>query len=227
MKTFTKKLPLITDLQPEPQDVVLRLPPWMKYLFILLYIVTLSGMALLLRESIDEFKLYQDRVQAEHIIADTTRQINALQARLTEDQAIQKDYDNYKLRQKQNARPGVILNWIPSLITKLERAHTITVEQKGDVTEVRIALEKPIAENTSRITNAPQDLPWFHPLKKPRNTANCPRGRKPTPTTSSPPWSCNLRSNEYEYPSTNCGDLRDPASGLDHRGALDGGIALA
>ena len=38
MKTFTKKLPLITDLQPEPQDVVLRLPPWMKYLFILLYI---------------------------------------------------------------------------------------------------------------------------------------------------------------------------------------------
>ena len=114
MKTFTKKLPLITDLQPEPQDVVLRLPPWMKYLFILLYIVTLSGMALLLRESIDEFKLYQDRVQAEHIIA-TRPARYALQARLTEDQAIQKDYDNYKLRQNQNARPGVILNWIPSL----------------------------------------------------------------------------------------------------------------
>ena len=181
MKTFTKKLPVITDLQPEPQDVVLRLPPWMKYLFILLYIVTLSGMALLLRESIDEFKLYQDRVQAEHIIADTTRQINALQARLTEDQAIQKDYDNYKLRQKRNTRPGVILNWIPSLITKLERAHTITVEQKGDVTEVRIALEKPIAENTSRMTNAPPGFTLVSSLEETPQYSELPQGQKANP----------------------------------------------
>ena len=40
MKNFTKKLPVIIDLQPEPQDVVLRLPEWMKYLFILLYMAT-------------------------------------------------------------------------------------------------------------------------------------------------------------------------------------------
>ena len=58
------KLPVIIDLQPEPENTVLRLPDWMKYLFILLYICTLFGMGLLLKEGYGFFKLYQLKVQA-------------------------------------------------------------------------------------------------------------------------------------------------------------------
>ena len=157
MKPFTKKLPIIIDLQPEPQEVMLRLPEWMKYFFVLLYIATLTGLALLLQESFDEFKLYQETVQARRMTEDTVRQINTLQSKLAENKTIQREYELYKMRQKQITRPGPILEWIPSLISKTQRANTITLVQTGDSTSVRVTVEKPITEPIGRVSTAPPD----------------------------------------------------------------------
>jgi len=57
---------------------MLRLPEWMKYFFVLLYIATLTGLGLLLRESIDEFKLYNEMVQARRTTENTVREINTM-----------------------------------------------------------------------------------------------------------------------------------------------------
>jgi len=157
MKPFTKKLPIIIDLQPEPQEVMLRLPGWMKYFFVLLYVATLTGLALLLQESFDEFKLYQEMVQARRMTEDTVRQINTLQSKLVENKTIQREYELYKMRQKQITRPGPILEWIPSLISKTQRANTITLVQTGDSTSVRVTVEKPITEPIGRVSTAPTD----------------------------------------------------------------------
>jgi len=157
MKPFTKKLPIIIDLQPEPQEVMLRLPGWMKYFFVLLYVATLTGLALLLQESFDEFKLYQEMVQARRMTEDTVRQINTLQSKLVENKTIQREYELYKMRQKQITRPGPILEWIPSLISKTQRANTITLVQTGDSTSVRVTVEKPITEPIVRVSAAPLD----------------------------------------------------------------------
>ena len=178
MKTFTKRLPVIIDLQPEPQDVVLRLPEWMKYLFILLYVATTIGLALLLRESIQVFKLYQETVQARRTTEETVRQINLMQIRLAENKSAQKDYDLYKLRQRQNIRPGPLLDWIPTLVGKTQRAHTITIEQKGDNLEVRVALEKPIAETIGRVTNAPDGYTLQSSVEETPQFNELPQGQK-------------------------------------------------
>jgi len=66
------KLPVIIDLQPEPDAPLLRLPGWMKYLFVLLYVCTLFGMGLLLKEGYAFFKLYQLKVQALRISETTS-----------------------------------------------------------------------------------------------------------------------------------------------------------
>ena len=71
------KLPVIIDLQPEPEKAILRLPDWMKYLFILLYICTLFGMGLLLKEGYGFFQLYQLKVQALRTAEQATRDIAA------------------------------------------------------------------------------------------------------------------------------------------------------
>jgi len=158
MKPYTKKLPVIIDLQPEPQEVMLRLPEWMKYFLILLYMATLTGLGLLLRESIDEFRLYNEMIQARRKAEDTVREINAMQSKLVENKSVQKDYDLYKIRQKEITRPGTILEWIPTLMSKTQRANTIAMMQLGDSTSVRVTVEKPVTEPLLRITNAPPDF---------------------------------------------------------------------
>jgi hypothetical protein len=80
-----------------------------------------------------------------------------MQSKLVENKSIQRDYDLYKMRQKQIPRPGAILQWIPTLLSKAQRANTITVLQMGESTSVRVTLEKPITETVVRISTAPAD----------------------------------------------------------------------
>ena len=178
MKAFTKKLPVIIDLQPEPQEVMLRLPEWMKYFFVLLYIATLTGLGLLLRESIDEFKLYNEMVQARRTTENTVREINTMQSKLVDNKSIQRDYDLYKMRQKQITRPGAILEWIPTLISKTQRANTITLLQLGDSASVRVTVEKPITEPVVRISTAPADYLLQSAGEETPKYNELPRGQK-------------------------------------------------
>ena len=96
-------------------------------------------------------------VQARRMTEDTVRQINTLQSKLVENKTIQREYELYKMRQKQITRPGPILEWIPSLISKTQRANTITLVQTGDSTCVRVTVEKPITEPIGRVSTAPPD----------------------------------------------------------------------
>jgi hypothetical protein len=157
MKTYIKKLPHIIDLQPVPEGKAFRLPGWMKYLFIGLYLVTLVGMGMLLHSSIKVFKLYQEMVQARRVAATTIQQINLLQTKLVDCKGVQKEYDTLKLHQYQVTRMGTVLEWIPSLISKAQRAHTIVLQQNGESLTVRITLEKPIADAVARVVKAPTD----------------------------------------------------------------------
>ena len=103
------RLPVIIDLQPEPDAPILRLPSWMRYLFVLLYICTLFGMGLLLKEGYVFFKLYQLKVQALRISETTTREIAALNEQLMENRRTQHNYEQFKYRQRTVPRPGPLL----------------------------------------------------------------------------------------------------------------------
>lgn len=151
------KLPVIIDLQSEPEAPIVRLPGWMKYLFILLYACTLFGMGLLLKEGLAFFKLYQLKVQALRISETTTREIATLNAQLMENRRAQNNYEQFKHRQRIVARPGPLLAWLPTLVGRSQRAHYITVQQANDRVNVRLTLEKPIADGVVQNPAPPTD----------------------------------------------------------------------
>lgn len=151
------KLPVIIDLQPEPEAPIVRLPGWMKYLFILLYACTLFGMGLLLKEGFAFFKLYQLKVQALRISEATTREIATLNAQLMENRRAQDNYEQFKHRQRIIARPGPLLAWLPTLVGRSQRAHFITVQQANDRVNVRLTLEKAIADGVVQNPAPPAD----------------------------------------------------------------------
>lgn len=146
MNPRTPKLPAIIDLQPEPEAPILRLPAWMKHLFILLYVCTLFGMGLLLKEGYAFFKLYQLKVQALRISEATTREIAALNEQLMENRRSQSNYEQFKHRQRIVARPGPLLGWLPTLVGRAQRANYMTLQQANDRVNVRLTLEKAIAD---------------------------------------------------------------------------------
>ena len=96
MNQHPPKLPAIVDLQPEPAEQLLRLPTWMMYLFVILYLGTLVGLGLLLKESIGFFQLFQAKVQATRIAEQTTRNIAGLNQQLSEYRATQRQYVIFK-----------------------------------------------------------------------------------------------------------------------------------
>lgn len=151
------KLPVIIDLQPEPDAPILRLPGWMKYLFVLLHVCTLFGMGLLLKEGYAFFRLYQLKVQALRISETTTREIATLNAELMENRRAQNNYEQFKHRQRIVARPGPLLGWLPTLVGRAQRAHYITLQQANDRVNVRLTLEKPIAESVVQNPASPSD----------------------------------------------------------------------
>lgn len=151
------KLPVIIDLQPEPDAPILRLPGWMKYLFILLHVCTLFGAGLLLKEGYAFFKLYQLKVQALRISETTTREIAALNAQLMENRRAENNYEQFKHRQRLVARPGPLLAWLPSLVGKSQRAHYITLQQANDRVNVRLTVEKAIADSVVQNPAPPAD----------------------------------------------------------------------
>lgn len=151
------KLPVIIDLQPEPENTVLRLPDWMKYLFILLYICTLFGMGLLLKEGYGFFKLYQLKVQALRTGEQATRDIAALNQKLVESRRTQNSYEQFKYRQRAIARPGPLLDWLPTLVGRDQRAHFVSLQQANDKVNVRVTLEKAIADSVVQNLAPPPD----------------------------------------------------------------------
>jgi hypothetical protein len=146
MNAYKAKLPVIIDLQPEPEESRLRLPGWMKYLFLLLHICTLIGLGLLLKEGYGFFKLYQAKVQALRISENTAREIAVLNEQLQENRRAENNYEQFKHRQHLVARPGPLLDWLPTLVGRSQRAHYILVQQANDRVNLRFTLEKPIAE---------------------------------------------------------------------------------
>src|ERR1035441_2817727 len=151
------KLPVIIDLQPEPENTVLRLPDWMKYLFILLYICTLFGMGLLLKEGYGFFKLYQLKVQALRTGEQATRDIAALNQKLVESRRTQNSYEQFKYRQRAIARPGPLLDWLPTLVGRAQRANFVSLQQANDKVNVRVTLEKAIADSVVQNLAPPTD----------------------------------------------------------------------
>ena len=157
MKAFTKKLPVIIDLQPEPQEVMLRLPEWMKYFFVLLYVATLTGLGLLLRESIDEFKLYKKWCKP----AEQPKTRCARSTRCSQSSSTTRAFRGITTFTKcaKSRSPGREQSWngSPTLISKTQRANTITLLQLGDSASVRVTVEKPITEPIVRVSAAPAD----------------------------------------------------------------------
>jgi hypothetical protein len=181
MNQHPLKLPVIIDLQPEPEEQLLRLPKWMKYLFVVLYLCTLVGLGLLLKESVGFFRLYRAKVQATRIAEQTTRQIAGLNQQLSEYRATQRNYEIFKLRQRQIARPGPLLNWLPLLVGKAQRAHTITIQQASDRVQARLTLEKPINEQVTSPPKPPSDYQLLSAGEETPKYNELPANQKPNP----------------------------------------------
>ena len=175
------KLPVIIDLQPEPDAPVLRLPGWMKYLFILLHVCTLFGAGLLLKEGYAFFKLYQFKVQALRISETTTREIAALNAQLMENRRAENNYEQFKHRQRIIARPGPLLDWLPTLVSKSQRAHYVTVQQANDRVNVRLTLEKAIADAVVQNPPPPADYQIIQAGEETPKYQELPPNQKPNP----------------------------------------------
>lgn len=175
------KLPVIIDLQPEPDAPILRLPGWMKYLFILLHVCTLFGMGLLLKEGYAFFKLYQLKVQALRISETTTREIATLNVQLMENRRAQNNYEQFKHRQRIIARPGPLLGWLPTLVGRAQRAHYITLQQANDRLNVRLTLEKPIADGVGQNPAPPSDYQIIQAGEETPKYQELPANQRPNP----------------------------------------------
>lgn len=175
------KLPVIIDLQPEPDAPILRLPGWMKYLFILLHVCTLFGMGLLLKEGYAFFKLYQLKVQALRISETTTREIATLNVQLMENRRAQNNYEQFKHRQRIIARPGPLLGWLPTLVGRAQRAHYITLQQANDRLNVRLTLEKPIADSVGQNPAPPSDYQIIQAGEETPKYQELPANQRPNP----------------------------------------------
>lgn len=175
------KLPVIVDLQPEPETAILRLPGWMKYLFLLLYVCTLFGMGLLLKEGYGFFKLYQLKVQALRAAEQATRDIAALNQKLVENRRTQNSYEQFKYRQRVIARPGPLLDWLPTLVGRAQRAHFISLQQANDKVNVRITLEKAIADGVIQNPAAPPDYQVVQSGEETPKYQELPTNQRPSP----------------------------------------------
>lgn len=181
MNQHPLKLPAIVDLQPEPAEQLLRLPTWMMYLFVILYLCTLVGLGLLLKESIGFSQLFQAKVQATRIAEQTTRNIAGLNQQLSEYRATQRQYVIFKLRQQQIARPGPLLNWLPSLLGKAQRVHSIIIQQANDRVQVRLTLEKPINDQMTGSPKPPQEYQLISAGEETPKYNELPANQKPNP----------------------------------------------
>lgn len=175
------RLPVIVDLQPEPDAPILRLPGWMKYLFLLLHVCTLFGAGLLLKEGYAFLKLYQLKVQALRISETTTREIAALNAQLMENRRAENDYEQFKHRQRIVARPGPLLAWLPALVGKSQRARYITLQQANDRVNVRLTLEKAIADSVAQDPAPPVDYQIIQAGEETPKFQELPPNQKPAP----------------------------------------------
>jgi len=181
MNQHPLKIPVIVDLQPEPAEQLLRLPTWMMYLFVILYLSTLVGLGLLLKESIGFFQLFQAKVQATRIAEQTTRNIAGLNQQLSEYRATQRQYVIFKLRQRQIARPGPLLNWLPSLVGKAQRVHSIIIQQANDRVQARLTLEKPINDQMTGSPKPPQEYQLISAGEETPKYNELPANQKPNP----------------------------------------------
>lgn len=175
------RLPVIIDLQPEPDAPILRLPDWMKYLFVLLYACTLFGMGLLLKEGYAFFKLYQLKVQALRIAESTTRDIAALNEQLMENRRAQNNYEQFKHRQWIIARPGPLLGWLPTLVGRAQRAHYVTLQQVSERVNVRLTLEKAIADGVVQNPTPPADYQIVQAGEETPKYQELPANQRPNP----------------------------------------------
>ena len=175
------RLPVIIDLQPEPDAPILRLPDWMKYLFVLLYACTLFGMGLLLKEGYAFFKLYQLKVQALRIAESTTRDIAALNEQLMENRRAQNNYEQFKHRQRTIARPGPLLGWLPTLVGRAQRAHYVTLQQVSERVNVRLTLEKAIADGVVQNPTPPADYQIVQAGEETPKYQELPANQRPNP----------------------------------------------
>ena len=181
MNSHQLKLPVIIDLQPEPEDAVLKLPGWMKYLFILLYICTLFGMGLLLKEGYGFLKLYQLKVQALRTAEQATRDIAALNQKLLENRRTQNSYEQFKYRQRASVRPGPLLDWLPTLVGRAQRAHFITVQPAADKVNLRLTLEKAIADSVIQNPTPPPDYQLVQSGEETPKYQELPANQRPGP----------------------------------------------
>jgi hypothetical protein len=175
------KLPVIIDLQPEPENAILRLPDWMKYLFILLYICTLFGLGLLLKEGYGFFQLYQLKVQALRTAEQATRDIAGLNQTLVENRRTQNSYEQFKYRQRTIARPGPLLDWLPTLVGRAQRAHFISLQQANDRVNVRVTLEKAIADSVIQNPAPPPDYQIVQSGEETPKYQELPTNQRPSP----------------------------------------------
>ena len=139
-------LPIVVDIQPEPEEKIIRLPEWFKYLFLFCYFAAIIGTILFGREAYYFSHLYADKLQAQKLSDKTKIEISQLQHELESNKKIQSDYDFFKVRQKSVVRPGVIFNWLPLLVKKDQNAQTITLQLAGQDINLRVALQTPLNE---------------------------------------------------------------------------------
>lgn len=181
MSAFQPKLPFIIDLQPEPEEKLLRLPGWMKYLFVLLYLGCLVGLGVLLKDGVLFFRLYQRKVQAVRISAETTRTIAFVNRQLAENKAAQSAYEQFKRQQRSIARPGPLLEWLPNAIGKAQRAHYISVQQAQERIHVRYTIEKPINDPLNTAIKPPADYQLISASEETPKYTELPVNQRPNP----------------------------------------------
>lgn len=178
---YQQYLPILVDLQPEPEEKLLRLPSWMKYLFVALYFCALVGLGFLLKEGFYFFKLYQAKVQALRIAEETTKSIMLINQQLSENKAAQATYEQFKLKQRRIARPGPLLEWVPLLIGRAQRAHNITIQQANDRVQIRVTLEKPSSDPVETSVKPPADYQVLSATEETPKYNDLPANQRPNP----------------------------------------------
>ena len=138
-------------------------------------------MGLLLKEGYGFFQLYQMKVQALCTAEQATRDIAALNQKLVENRRTQNSYEQFKYRQRTIARPGPLLDWLPTLVGRAQRAHFISLQQANDKVNVRVTLEKAIADSVLQNPAPPPDYQIIQSGEETPKYQELPTNQRPSP----------------------------------------------
>jgi len=93
----------------------------------------------------------------------------------------QNNYEQFKYRQRTVTRPGPLLGWLPTLVGRAQRAHYITLQQANDRVNVRLTLEKAIAESVVQNPTPPSDYQIIQAGEETPKYQELPANQMPNP----------------------------------------------